>query len=110
MSWPYEGLPSYQERVSTFTDLHGLRAGAEARLLDLMSEVGEVAKDALKATRYGEEPSHVRDEWHEELADVFFSLISLANATGVNLDTALEAALAKYQDRLGRRGDAGSGR
>lgn len=110
MRYPYEGLPSYQERVAAFSDMHGLRAGAEARLLDLVSEVGEVAKEALAATRYGEEPFHAREQWREELADVFFSLIALANATGVDLDAALEGALAKYRDRLARRGDAGSGR
>jgi NTP pyrophosphatase (non-canonical NTP hydrolase) len=110
VSYPYSDLPAYQERVASFVDMHALRAGAEARLLDLVSEVGEVAKEALKATRYGEEPFAVSEGWEGELADVFFSLICLANATNVDLDRALEGALEKYGQRLAGRGDAGSGR
>src|SRR5207253_3501603 len=86
MSMPYTDLPDYQERVASFVDMHALRAGAEARVMDLVSEVGEVAKEVLKATRYGEHPFMPGDTWSEEVADVFFSLISLANATNVNLD------------------------
>ena len=36
--------------------------------------------------------------------------ICVANSTGVKLETALEAALAKYDARLAERGDADSGR
>lgn len=110
MTYPYSDLPAYQERVASFVDMHALRAGAEARVLDLVSEVGEVAKEVLKATRYGEHPFATSQAWEEELADVFFSLICLANATNVDLDRALDGALAKYRQRLAGRGDAGSGR
>ena len=107
MSMPYTDLPLYQERVAGFVDMHALRAGAEARVLDLVSEVGEVAKEVLEATRYGEEPFTPGPGWSDEIADAFFSLICLANATNVNLDLALEGALDKYRRRLDRRGDAG---
>jgi NTP pyrophosphatase (non-canonical NTP hydrolase) len=107
---PYTDLPEYQERVASFVDMHSLRAGAEARVLDLVSEVGEVAKEVLKETRYGEHPFMPGEAWSEEVADVFFSLICLANATNVNLDKALGTALDKYRQRLQRRGDASSGR
>lgn len=107
---PYTDLPAYQERVAAFVDMHALRAGAEARLIDLVSEVGELAREALKSTRYGEEPFAVTDAWSDELADVFFSLVCLANATNVDMDAALDRALAKYRERLATRGDAGSGR
>jgi NTP pyrophosphatase (non-canonical NTP hydrolase) len=110
VTYPYTDLPPYQERVASFVDMHALRAGAEARLLDLVSEVGELAKEVLEATRYGEQPFATTAAWDEELADVFFSLICLANATNVNMDTALEGALEKYRRRLAGRGDAGSGR
>ena len=109
MTYPFTDLPVYQERVATFVDMHALRASAEARALDLVSEVGEVAKEVLKATRYGEHPFATTETWTEELADVFFSLICLANATNVDLDRALDGALAKYRQRLGDRGHAGSG-
>jgi NTP pyrophosphatase (non-canonical NTP hydrolase) len=41
---------------------------------------------------------------------VFFSLVCIANTTGVNLETSLESVLKKYQARLADRGEAGSGR
>jgi len=107
---PYEVLPAYQRRVADFVDAAGLRAGVESRTLDLVSEVGEVAKEVLKATRYGDAPFDTPPTWEGELADVFFSLACLANATNVDLDAALGGALAKYRARLTARGDAGSGR
>jgi len=110
VTYPYADLPAFQERVASFVDMHALRAGAEARVMDLVSEVGEVAKEVLKATRYGEQPFATSPAWSDELADVFFSLICLANATNVNLDQALDGALEKYRQRLAGRGDAGSGR
>lgn len=104
-----ERLPGYQQQVAQFVADHGLEAGIESRLLDLTSEVGELAKEALKITRYGRKPFFPNDEWEAELADCFFSLLCVANLTGVDLDEALERALDKYEDRLERRGDAGSG-
>jgi 8-oxo-dGTP pyrophosphatase MutT (NUDIX family)/NTP pyrophosphatase (non-canonical NTP hydrolase) len=107
---PYSALPAYQQRVADFVDAAGLRAGVEARTLDLVSEVGEVAKEVLKGSAYGDAPFDPPSTWADELADAFFSLACLANATNVNLDHALEGALAKYRERLIKRGDAGSGR
>lgn len=107
---PYSALPAYQQRVADFVDAAGLRAGVEARTLDLVSEVGEVAKEVLKGSRYGDAPFDPPPTWPGELADAFFSLACLANATNVDLDRALDGALAKYRDRLMKRGDAGSGR
>lgn len=102
--------PAFQNKVQDLVDAFDLRTGVEARLLDLQSEVGEVAKEALKATRYGREPFSPTSGWRGELADVFFALACLANATSVDLETALDEALAKYRARLAARGDAGSGR
>lgn len=107
---PYSGLPGYQRRVADFVDAAGMRAGVESRTLDLVSEVGEVAKEVLKATQYGEAPFDTPPDWADELGDLFFSLACLANATNVDLDRALDGALAKYRARLTTRGDAGSGR
>ena len=107
---PYEQLPAFQQKVADFVDAHDLRTGAEFRLLDLVSELGELSKEALKATGYGRRPFIPDQSWDDELADVFFSLVCLANSTAVDLEKALEGALTKYGQRLERRGDAGSGR
>jgi NTP pyrophosphatase (non-canonical NTP hydrolase) len=100
----------YQQRVADFVDEHKLAASVETRLLDLLSELGEVAKEALKGSQYGKSGFTATPDWEQELADAFFSLICIANMTGVDLDSALDKVLEKYQTRLGARGDAGSGR
>jgi NTP pyrophosphatase (non-canonical NTP hydrolase) len=74
-----------------------------------VSEVGELAKEVLKGSDYGRVPFEPPETWADELSDCFFSLVCLANSTGVDLGEGLESALAKYRDRMVRRGDAGSG-
>ena len=110
MTVPYEKLPAFQQKVADFVDAHDLRTGAEHRLLDLVAELGELSKEALKATNYGRGPFIPDEKWDDELSDVFFSLVCLANSTAVDLEKGLDAALAKYGRRLKERGEAGSGR
>ena len=42
-----------QDEVKEFTKKNRLSASPEVHMLDLMSEVGEIAKEILKATDYG---------------------------------------------------------
>lgn len=66
----------------------------------LMEEVGEVAR--IMARRYGEQSEKESDkskDLGDELADVLFVLICLANQTGINLEEALKKNLAKKTER-----------
>jgi NTP pyrophosphatase (non-canonical NTP hydrolase) len=101
--------PNFQKAVAEFVQEHQLEASVEARLIDLLSEMGELAKEALKGSDYGKTAFTQTPAWEEELADAFFSLVCLANSTDVDLEKALEYALAKYETRLSEKGDAGSG-
>lgn len=103
-------LPDYQESVLRFVQAHQLEISVTYRLLDVVSEVGELAKEILKDTHYGQTAFETSATFKEELADVFFSLICVANSCGINLDEALRAALAKYEARLHATGDAASER
>lgn len=103
-------LADAQARVAGFVAAHDLDAPVEARVLDLASEVGEIAKEVLKGGDYGRAPFAPPAGWAGELADTLFALLCLANRTGVDLDAALAAALDKYAARLATRGEAGSGR
>lgn len=66
----------------------------------LMEEVGEVAR--IMARRYGEQSEKESDaqaDLADEMADVLFVLVCLANQTGINLTTALEKNLEKKSKR-----------
>lgn len=62
----------------------------------LMEEVGEVAR--IMARRFGEQSEKESDktaDLADEMADVLFVLVCLANQTGVDLTSAIEKNLQK---------------
>ena len=66
----------------------------------LMEEVGEVAR--IMARRYGEQSEKESDkdkDLGDEMADVLFVLICLANQTGMDLEAALKSNLDKKTKR-----------
>ncbi len=66
----------------------------------MMEEVGEVAR--IMARQYGEQSFKKSDEevnLADEMADVLFVLICLANQTGIDLTSALEKNLEKKSIR-----------
>ncbi|PSQ25737.1 nucleotide pyrophosphohydrolase [Halobacteriales archaeon QS_9_68_17] len=97
-----------QQRVAAFVEEHGLHADPAYRVLDLESEVGEIAKDAAESTDYGDAPGNV-DVASDEVGDALFALLALADSLEVDAAAALDEALAKYRDRLGETGSAASG-
>ena len=94
-----------QETVNTWINSTGVRYFNElTNTAILMEEVGEVAR--IMARKYGEQSFKKSDEGKDlgdELADVLFVLICLANQTGVNLTDALEKNLVKKTTRDGER-------
>ncbi len=102
-------MATFKRTVVSFVEKTGIEATVEARLLDPVSDVGKLSKEALKATDYERAPFYPSGSWAGEMGDIFFSLICLANSTGVDLEAALNGALGKYRERLALGGDAGSG-
>ena len=84
-------LQEAQENIDQWIKTTGVRYFNElTNTAILMEEVGEVAR--IMARKYGEQSFKKSDESHilgDELADVLFVLICLANQTGVNLTEAL---------------------
>lgn len=98
-------LQEAQQRVDTWIKTHGVRYFSElTNMAILTEEVGEVAR--IIARRYGEqserEPGQAGD-LGDELADVLFVLLCLANQTGTDLGAALENNLRKKTSRDHRR-------
>jgi NTP pyrophosphatase (non-canonical NTP hydrolase) len=90
-----------QETVDRWINTTGVRYFNElTNTAILMEEVGEVAR--IMSRRYGEQSFKKSDEavdLGEEMADVLFVLICLANQTGTNLTEALEKNLIKKSIR-----------
>jgi NTP pyrophosphatase (non-canonical NTP hydrolase) len=69
-------------------------------MAQLTEEVGEVAR--IIARRYGEQSEKISDkekDLGEELADVIFVALCLANQTGVDINAAFEKKLKKKSER-----------
>jgi len=94
-----------QQNVDKWINTTGIRYFNElTNTAILMEEVGEVAR--IMARQYGEQSFKKSDtevNLADEMADVLFVLICLANQTGVDLTEALEKNLEKKQIRDAER-------
>ena len=99
---------NWQREVARFMHRHQLNRDPATHALDLVSEVGELTKELLVGSDYGERPSRFGPGLEEELGDALYSLLALADVCGVDADEALRGVLSKYERRLADRGEAGS--
>ena len=90
-----------QETVDMWVKTHGVRYFNElTNMAILTEEVGEVAR--IMARRYGEQSEKESDKSKvlaDELADVLFVLVCIANQTGTDLTTAMRSNLKKKTAR-----------
>jgi NTP pyrophosphatase (non-canonical NTP hydrolase) len=88
-------LKSSQLQVDNWIKTHGVRYFNElTNMAQLTEEVGEVAR--IIARRYGEQSEKESDknkDLGEELADVVFVILCLANQTGIDLQEAFDKKL-----------------
>ncbi len=86
------GFTEIQQQVDDWIKTVGVRYFNElTNMAQLTEEVGEVAR--IIARRYGEQSEKESDkakDLGEELADVIFVTVCLANQTGVDLETAFQ--------------------
>jgi NTP pyrophosphatase (non-canonical NTP hydrolase) len=90
-----------QDTVDQWIKTYGVRYFSElTNLAMLTEEVGELAR--IIARRYGDQSEKESDKdknIDDEMADVLWVLICLANQTGVNLTEALEKNIRKKTER-----------
>ena len=88
-------LRGAQQAVDNWIQAHGVRYFDElTNMAQLTEEVGEVAR--ISARRYGEQSEKESDrgkDLGEELADVVFVVLCLANQTGIDLEAAFNRKL-----------------
>jgi NTP pyrophosphatase (non-canonical NTP hydrolase) len=98
-------LNDAQLKVDEWIKEVGVRYFNELTNMTLLTEeVGELAR--IMARKYGEQSFKAGEENSdpsEEMADVLFVLICLANQTGVNLTDALQKSLDKKTKRDSER-------
>ena len=94
-------LNSCQELVDKWIQSVGVRYFSElTNTAILMEEVGEIAR--IMARRFGDQSFKEAEKdinLAEEMADVLFVLICLANQTGVNLEDAFRKTIEKKTER-----------
>jgi NTP pyrophosphatase (non-canonical NTP hydrolase) len=94
-------LQQAQQEVDQWIHSYGVRYFSElTNMAILTEEVGELAR--LMARRYGDQsfkPTETQKEMAEELADVLWVLLCIANQTGVDLTQALQNSIEKKTAR-----------
>jgi NTP pyrophosphatase (non-canonical NTP hydrolase) len=94
-------IKNAQTKVDKWINTHGVRYFNElTNMAILTEEVGEVAK--IVARKYGEQSLKKEDNIDnlaDELSDVLFVLICLANQTGIDLEKSFEQNLVKKTER-----------
>ena len=97
-------IKELQNRVDEWIRSVGVRYFNELTNMTILTEeVGELAR--VMARKYGEQSfkEGERDNIDEELADILWVLVCLANQTGVDLECAIEASFQKKSSRDKRR-------
>ena len=94
-------LNTLQKKVDDWIKKYGVRYFDElTNMAQLTEEVGEVAR--IISRTYGEQSIKENEELNdlgEELADVLFVLLCLANQTGIDLEKSFEKKLKKKSRR-----------
>ena len=94
-------LEELQQSVDQWIKTYGVRYFSElTNTAVLMEEVGELAR--VMARKYGDQSSKESDlQYHleDEMADVLWVLVCLANQTGVDLTAAFKKNLEKKTKR-----------
>jgi len=98
-------IKDWQHSIDDWIKEYGVRYFSElTNTAILMEEVGELAR--IMARKYGDQSFKDSDngiELEDEMADVLWVLMCLANQTGVDLNEALQKNIAKKTSRDAER-------
>ena len=90
-----------QRQVDAWIREHGGYWSDLSQYVRLVEEVGELGRELNH--RLGDKPrrgKYLPGSVMDELGDVFFIVLLLANSLGIDLERALAEALAKYEARV----------
>ena len=95
-----KNLNEIQENIKKLCVDYNMIATNEIRIMDLVSEVGELSKEIIKSTDYGKKEFIITENTESEIGDVFFALITIANQLNISLEKALDKVIIKYKKRF----------
>lgn len=93
-------LPALQLYLDGWLKQHGGYWSPLSQFARLAEEVGELGRELN--FRFGDKPRRPKDEpgaVADELGDVLFIVLLLANDLGIDLKTTLQSTLHKYEER-----------
>lgn len=97
-----QSLPALQREVDAWLRRRGSYWQPLSQYIRLVEEVGELGRELNH--RFGDKPRTAKDapgSLPEELGDILFIVLLLANTLDVDLAAALTTVLAKYEARVG---------
>ena len=101
-------MNNWQQQAAELAEKYDLKHSPEVHALDLLSELGEVAKELLLATNYGTKSAEFSADLSGELGDLLYSVCMLAVSAEIDLDNAFAETLQKYHKRFAQKGHTGS--
>lgn len=94
--------------IEQLVNKYHVKCGFQMRYIDLVSEVGELGKSILNASRYGREALQETSEIQMELGDCLFSLLALCAELRIDSEQAIMTAIEKYEKRYYNTGKISS--
>lgn len=101
-------IKNLQKTAAELSREYNLSCPIIARYTDLTSEVGELGKEILLGSNYGNDELKITDDTSKEIGDVLFSLAMLANSLNLDLEECFSDTVEKYRKRFGQTGQVGS--
>ncbi len=78
------------------------------RMHDIVSEIGEMAKEIIKSQEYGNKDFELTDEMVLEYGDALYSMISFGLENNIDIKGTLNKIIEKYENRFAKKGHIGS--
>ncbi len=96
--------------MENFINKYSLKISEKTRYIDLVSEIGELGKEIIKSTDYGNKDFEKTPEQVLEVGDCIFSLLALCYEMDIDAQNALQKVIAKYESRFTQKNNIGSGK
>ena len=97
-----------EKLVKDFNEKYMKPLSHDIRMLDIQSEIGELAKEVVKSEDYGKADFKITEDLKMELGDAIYSLLSFAIENGIDPKEVLKSAIEKYENRMIKKGHIGS--